>query len=266
MVDADLLDQPADGRAHDPGVDPAQLHAADRLVGGEGGHGHRLGVALDQRSGGDHLADREPGPMGAADPAVGHVGDPGHRGQHHRWVHGQRPELEDGQDRPDERRRHRHRSSPPLAHRSVDPDPELGEQLAEEGQRQPDHVAGIAHHPFDERRGAAVDGEGPGHFQRIAGGQVGVELGIGGVGEPDLGAGHPLGLAAGGFVDHAVPGEERPRPTAHGDEPGAGLLDGGRLPVRASVEIEHRVAADDDRVPVRVGHRRRLLSGQGEHL
>ena len=94
VVDADLVHQPGHRRAHHPGVDTAQLHAADRLVGPEGGHAQGLGVALDQRPGRDHLAHVEAGAEGPAQPAEGRVGDPGHRGQHHRWVDGHRPQLE----------------------------------------------------------------------------------------------------------------------------------------------------------------------------
>ena len=38
----------------------------------------------------------EPGAERAAEPAEGDVGDPGHGGEHHRRVHGQRPQLEGG--------------------------------------------------------------------------------------------------------------------------------------------------------------------------
>ena len=97
VVDADLIDQPADGGPHDLRVDAAQLDAAHRLVRAERGHGQGLGVALDQGPGGDHLAHVEPGPVSPAQAPEGDVGHPGHRGQHHRRVDLDGPEFEGGQ-------------------------------------------------------------------------------------------------------------------------------------------------------------------------
>ena len=110
VVDADLADQAVYRSPHHPGVDPAQLDTAHRLVLTEGSHCQSLGVALDKGPGGDHLADVETGTVGPAQASKGAVGHSGHRGQHDRWVHGDRSQLEG---------RHRcgHRSV--RAHRSV---------------------------------------------------------------------------------------------------------------------------------------------------
>ncbi len=108
VVDADLVDQAADGQAHDRRVDTGQLHTADGLVLTERGHPHGLGVAFDQGAGGDHLAHVQARPVAPAQGAEGTVGDPGHRGQYHRQVDDQVAQFEHG-------RRHRELSR----HRSV---------------------------------------------------------------------------------------------------------------------------------------------------
>ena len=59
--------------------------------------------------------------------------------------------------------------------------------VASSGQRQADHRAVVALDPGDERAAQAVDGERAGHLQRLAGGHVGVDLGVGDVGEVDGG-------------------------------------------------------------------------------
>ena len=114
VVNADLADQPVHGGAHHRGVDPAELDAAHRLVLPEGGHGQGLGVALDQGSGGDHLAHIQAGAVGPAQPPEGDVGDPGHRGQHHRGIDGDRAQLE-GRNRRTHRRGPAHRSMMPMS-------------------------------------------------------------------------------------------------------------------------------------------------------
>ena len=69
VVDADLVDHPADRRTHDTGVDAVQLHAADRLVVVESNHVPRRPVPLDQRARRDHLADVEACAVRTAQPA-----------------------------------------------------------------------------------------------------------------------------------------------------------------------------------------------------
>ena len=98
VVDAELFDEPDDGLAHDGRVDAGQLDAPDGLVLAERGHADGLGVAFDQRPGGDHLADVEPGAIAAAQRAKGAVGHPGHGGQHDGQVY---LEVADGEARGD---------------------------------------------------------------------------------------------------------------------------------------------------------------------
>ena len=61
VIDAPSCDQPAHRVGGDVGVDGVELHAADRIVLGEGGHGEGLRVALDEGARRDHLAHVEPG-------------------------------------------------------------------------------------------------------------------------------------------------------------------------------------------------------------
>ena len=83
------LDRPADGRR----VDAVELDGERvLLVGGRADHPQRLRVALDQRAGGDHLADVEAGAELAAQRPERRVGDAGHRREHHGGVDGERPE------------------------------------------------------------------------------------------------------------------------------------------------------------------------------
>src|SRR5215212_10500910 len=68
-----------------------------------------------------------------------------------------------------------------------DRQPALGELGAQRGQRQADDRRRVAVHPPDERRAQPVEGEGAGHGQRLAGGEVGLDLLRRGVGEVDDG-------------------------------------------------------------------------------
>src|SRR3954454_18167013 len=54
--------------------------------------------------------------------------------------------------------------------------PPLGQLRAQRGQRQADDGRRVAVHPPDERRAEPVEGEGAGHGERLAGGEVGLEL------------------------------------------------------------------------------------------
>ena len=73
-------------------VDAVELHRARPLPGIEADHFQGTGMALEQRPAGDHLADEQAGPLLAAQPAKRHVGDPGHRREHHRRVDPVRPD------------------------------------------------------------------------------------------------------------------------------------------------------------------------------
>ena len=97
VVDTDLVDQSTDGGLHHLRIDAAQLDAAYRLVGTEGGHPQGFGVALDQGASGDHLAHVQAGSVGAAQAAEGDIGHPGHGGEYHRRVDGDGAQLEGGQ-------------------------------------------------------------------------------------------------------------------------------------------------------------------------
>jgi hypothetical protein len=73
-------------RAADRGrVHAVELDGARLLPGLEVDQPHRLGVALHQRPGGDHLAHEQPAPAGElpAQRAEGRVRDPGHGREHH---------------------------------------------------------------------------------------------------------------------------------------------------------------------------------------
>jgi hypothetical protein len=92
VVGAVLVDEHPHRRADRDRVDAVQLHAARGLVGVVPDQPHRLRRALDQRPGGDHLADVHARAELPAQPAERLVGDPGHRRQHHRGVDDVRPD------------------------------------------------------------------------------------------------------------------------------------------------------------------------------
>ena len=103
--------------------------------------------------------------------------------------------------------------------------------------------------PIDEGGAESIEGERARDAQRLAGGDVGVDLGVGGRAEVHTGRADGFRPRAGGRVDHAVPGEQgahaasrcpRQRATASAAEAG--------LPNTAPVEGEQRVAPDDERV------------------
>src|SRR5437879_5183033 len=77
-----------------------------------------------------------------------------------------------------------------------DADPDLGEQTAGEGQADPDHAGRVAVDAFDEPAAQTVEGERARDVERLAGREVGVQLGRGRVGEP-----HGRRLAADGLPD-----------------------------------------------------------------
>jgi hypothetical protein len=94
VVDPPLGDQHGDGLADVVRVHAVQLEAARGLAGTELNHPHRLGITLDQRAGGDHLADEQAAAEVAAEPPERRVGDARHRGEHNRRPHGVRPDRQ----------------------------------------------------------------------------------------------------------------------------------------------------------------------------
>src|SRR5207342_2065004 len=93
VVDPALPHQEPDRLSHVVGIDPVELQAARRLLRAEAREEERLAIALDERAGGDHLADVEPGPEAATQGAEGRVRDPGHGGEDDG-----RPDLEGADD------------------------------------------------------------------------------------------------------------------------------------------------------------------------
>ena len=104
-----------------------------------------------------------------------------------------------------------------------------GQQATQQRQRQADDVAVVADDAVEERRRPAVEREAAGDLERLAGGEVGLELGVGVVTEVHLGRRHVGRLAPGGRVDDAVAGAEHrrapPQPRAAG--PGPRSIDAG---------------------------------------
>jgi hypothetical protein len=92
VVDPVLGDQHRDGLADVVRVHAVQLKAARRLAGAELDHAHGLGVTLDERTGGDHLADEQTAAEVTAESPERRVGDARHRGEHNRRPHGVRPD------------------------------------------------------------------------------------------------------------------------------------------------------------------------------
>ena len=62
--------------------------------------------------------------------------------------------------------------------KTVPGEPDLGQQLAQQGQAEPDDVAGVPLDAGDERAAQPVEGEGAGHPQRLAGPDVVLDLGV----------------------------------------------------------------------------------------
>ena len=91
VCDAVLLAQDLHGPADVVWVGAVELDGTDGLELVEDQHLARRLVALDEAARGDHLADVESGPLLRAEPAVGRVGDPGHRREDHGGVDGDRP-------------------------------------------------------------------------------------------------------------------------------------------------------------------------------
>ena len=96
-----LVDDDPRGLFHDGRVHPVQLQGADLLARSEMAQAQCLGIARDQRAGGDHLRHVQPvRAVALADHAERPVGHAGHRRQDDRGRHG---------DRPQPHRIHRHR-------------------------------------------------------------------------------------------------------------------------------------------------------------
>ena len=111
----------------------------------------------------------------------------------------------------------------------------------------------------------AVDGEGAGDVQRLAGRDVRRDLLVAHVGEVHGGRGGRRGGAPGGGVAQAVTGAQHAAASAH-RLPAAGGLRGVRgLAERLAVELEHRVAAEHHRAGrhvVALGDGRALQLGE----
>ena len=94
VVDPVLCHQSPDGLAEGQRVGAVQLERADALRGMEPGQFPRGCVALEQRSGGHHLVDEQPAPERGAQHPEGRVGHTRHRGEHDRWVDGERAQAQ----------------------------------------------------------------------------------------------------------------------------------------------------------------------------
>src|SRR5690606_4145687 len=151
-----------------------------------------------------------------------------------------------------------------LAPERADRVPELVEQVAQQRQRETQHVAVVALDALDEPAAASFDAEPSGQVERLAGGDVGGDLLLGGAAEVDDGGRGLGGLLARGDVDHAVAGDEPPGAAAQ-DAPALGrFLGGAGLAVAAAVELQDGVAADDQAVFQLAGHLLGLGLGQDE--
>src|SRR5690606_12619737 len=113
-----------------------------------------------------------------------------------------------------------------------------------QGKRDADHVVMVALDAGDERSTQAVDGEAAGDREWFPGGDVGVDLAIGQVGEVDDRRRGPGCRTSAADLGHAVPGVEdtgaatHPLPALTSDVRGAGLAE------HLAVEFQHRVAAE----------------------
>ena len=127
-----------------------------------------------------------------------------------------------------------------------DPDAELGEQSAKQGQRQADDGAVVALDPLHERPAPPVDRERAGDAQRLAGRDVGVDLLVGQVGEVDdrravRSTVRPVRVSIRWWPVCSTP--ERPRICCQR----AVALRVGRLAEDLAVERQHPVAAEHER-------------------
>ena len=94
-----LLAEDPRGRADVRRVGAVELDRPDVLAAGRRPASPGDLVPLDQPAGGDHLADVEPGALLTAQPAVGRVGDAGHRSEHDRGLDDEGPQGERGLQR-----------------------------------------------------------------------------------------------------------------------------------------------------------------------
>ena len=236
VVHAELVDDLAHGLADEHRVDAVQLDAPDVLVRAEPGLLERVGVVLDQRARADHLADVEPRAVAAAQRAEGDVGDAGHRREHHGRVDLDRADAPGGCGAQDARR-----------HRDVTSTSRSASRRRSRGSDSPTTLPWSPSIPSTNGPAVAVEGEGAGDGERLAGGDVGLDLGVGRRAEADQRGRDGADRAPGGGVDDAVPGGQRAGAAAHRVPAAGRLLGGVRLAERLPVEHEHRVAADDER-------------------
>ena len=156
------------------------------------------------------------------------------------------------------------------------PDAESSAQVPHGRQGHPDDRRRVALDAFDERAAEAVDGEGARDLQRLAGGDVGGDLGIRDVGDERDGcrghrgllAGRPTGLDP----DDAVAGVEDAGAPAHLLPAGGRDVGEMGLAEHLAVDLEHGVPADDDTVESGVGSGegcrdiRRLATREQQHM
>ena len=140
-------------RAAPTGWPPSRRSGASRAV---------LALRSTRAARRDHLGHVQPGAEAGAEAAERRVGDAGHRGQHDGRVDRERADAE------------RH-----AIHSSTIGVPTSASRRRSERQRQAEHGAVVAVDAVDERRRVAVDREAAGDPQRLVGGEVGVDLGVG---------------------------------------------------------------------------------------
>jgi hypothetical protein len=145
--------------------------------------------------------------------------------------------------------------------------PEGDEKPAEKRKGKPDNIAVIPLDPLDEGATATVNGERPGNMQRLAGGNIRIDLPVGKIGEvhhrgPDI-----LGLPPTDKIGEMVPGAEHPGATPHSPPPLRGLLGIPRLAQNLPIKGQDGVAAKNKNTRLgRQGgsHRPSLHPGQSK--
>ena len=125
----------------------------------------------------------------------------------------------------------------------------MGEHPPQKGEGDADHPVVVAVHSVDEGAAQSVDREGPGHVQGFARGDVGVDLLPAQLADVDDGVRDGSERGAAARMDEAVAGVQDPGPARHAGEPLAGHTRIVRLADGLPIELEHRIAAQDERLP-----------------